>query len=239
MEDKLISPLESLIIHKSEVQGLLFAALKTKRELLLTYFNQNCFNVWFENIAYRNILGEKFSYYLDGFGMWATVKIIDNAKIRKFNASEVNEEIFGEFIRRQIPVILIGANFPKSIRDRKPLDVEKYFNGYEDLQNYDEMINRINDCSSKIVIIGLGVPLQEELAYKISQRIPGLQILCVGNFLEFYYGTIKRAPRIFHNSGFEWAFRLITEPKRLWRRYILGIPVFIIRLIKMKITKEI
>jgi N-acetylglucosaminyldiphosphoundecaprenol N-acetyl-beta-D-mannosaminyltransferase len=77
----------------------------------------------------------------------------------------------------------------------------------------------------------MGVPLQEKIAFELSKRINGLQIICVGNFLEFYFGTIKRAPKFLHNSGFEWIFRLLTEPRRLWKRYLIGIPVFIARII--------
>lgn len=238
MKDRSIAPFRTLMVKKSEIIELTFNSIETGRELLLTYFNQNCFNVWYENENYREILQEKFKYYIDGFGVWLALKVFNNTKIVRFNASEFNDELFREFEQKQLALILIGGKFSQSILDRKPLNIELYIDGYADLQNYDEMISKIINCSSKVLIIGLGVPLQEELADKISRRIPGLQILCVGNYLEFYFGTIKRAPKILRNSGFEWTFRLFTEPKRLWRRYLIGIPKFFILVFGELLKKE-
>ena len=85
----------------------------------------------------------------------------------------------------------------------------------------------------------MGVPQQELFAEKLL-RIPDSKVvICVGNFLEFYFGTKKRAPVFIQKIGMEWLFRLITEPGRLWNRYLIGIPLFIFRILKLKFEGKI
>ncbi len=231
------NPFNNLLISKSAIIDLTLTSITNGDELLLTYFNQHSFNTRYENNNFQIILEHKFQYYLDGIGVWAANKLFNNARIKRFNASEINQVLFDEFVQKEIPLILIGGNFTRSILNTKRLNVELYLNGYKDLDDFENLLITIAKTKIKTIVIGLGTPKQEEFAYKLSQKILGLQIICVGNFLEFYFGTIKRAPIILHNSGFEWLFRLITEPKRLWKRYLLGIPIFVFRLIKIKLTK--
>ncbi|MCH7517195.1 MAG: WecB/TagA/CpsF family glycosyltransferase [Bacteroidetes bacterium] len=99
-------------------------------------------------------------------------------------------------------------------------------------------MNDINSSSCKVIIIGMGVPRQELLAFNISKRAKVILIICVGNFLEFYFGTKKRIPKIFRNTGVEWLYRLISEPRRLWKRYLVGIPIFLFRILKLRIKTD-
>ena len=238
MSEKQNNPFNKLLINKSEIVDLVLISIQAEQELLLTYFNQHCFNVWYENSSFRNILDNKFVSYLDGFGICVTLKLLKKIKINRFNASEINDTLFSEFAHKEIPLILIGGKFSKTLLNDNNLNIKLYINGYDGFRDLENLFNTISKSMLKIIIIGMGVPLQEELAYKISQKISGLQIICVGNFLEFYFGTKKRAPFFLRNSGFEWLFRLFTEPKRLWKRYIFGIPLFFYRILRIYFHKN-
>ncbi|MAT58929.1 MAG: hypothetical protein CMF23_13225 [Ignavibacteriae bacterium] len=170
--------------------------------------------------------------------MYLALKILGQNIKSRFNASEINEQIFSFLVRDFIPVILIGGRFEKKILNKCPMNLKMYFNGYENVENIEDLIAQINESNVKTIILGMGSPKQEKLAFEISNKIPHLHLICVGNFLEFYFGTVRRAPLLLHNTGFEWVFRLVTEPKRLWKRYLIGIPMFIIRIIKLKIENS-
>lgn len=71
-----------------------------------------------------------------------------------------------------------------------------------------------------VIVLCLGFPLQEETALLLQGRINS-PIICLGASLDFYVGLKQRAPRILRISGLEWFWRLLQEPKRLWRRYLL------------------
>ncbi len=227
-----MKPFDKILADEHEIIYLALSSIEKGNELLLTYFNQHCYNLWAEDEKYRYHINTKFQYYLDGIGIWFALKFFINKKIKKFNASELNEKLFTVFTERQVPLVLIGGNFNETMIKNKPLNVVSYINGYEDAISIENVVQQISNSNSKLIILGLGVPLQEKLAVEIAFRIPNLQIICIGNFLEYYFGTKSRAPKLLRNSGLEWLFRLFTEPKRLWKRYLLGIPIFIFRVCK-------
>lgn len=78
------------------------------------------------------------------------------------------------------------------------------------------------DCTdANIVWVALGTPKQDFLAHELSIRT-GRPCIAVGAAFDFVAGTVKEAPTYIQNSGFEWAYRLAMEPRRLWRRYLIG-----------------
>lgn len=228
--------LHQIVTNKAVVLHSCKNAIIEKNRFLLTYLNQHSFNISYQDQDFKNLLENEFKVYLDGMGMYLALKFLGQNINYRFNASEINEQIFSILVNEGTPIVLIGGRFPHQLIEDTKLNVAKYFNGYEDVENGDNIIDHIKVCGVKTIIIGMSVPLQEKLAFEISNRINNIRIICVGNFLEFYFGTILRAPRILHNSGFEWLFRMLTEPKRLWERYLLGIPIFLCRIIKMKLS---
>lgn len=98
-----------------------------------------------------------------------------------------------------------------------------------------EMINR---SSSHILFLGLGTPHQERWIAKYSRDCNVPIQICVGSGIDFLSGTYQRAPKILRGLGLEWIYRLIKEPSRLWKRYILGIPIFIFLIVKQKLSKK-
>ena len=81
----------------------------------------------------------------------------------------------------------------------------------------------------------MGMPKQEQLAYEIQKNIQGSGIIiCGGAIIDFKAGKVKRAPKIFRTLSLEWLYRLMNEPRRLFKRYVIGIPFFFFQLIKKK-----
>lgn len=91
----------------------------------------------------------------------------------------------------------------------------------------DKIVSDINSSGSDIVWIGLGSPKQDLWMYEHRGRINAPVIVGVGAAFDFLAGTKLQAPSWIRNNGFEWLFRLITEPRRLWRRYLLDYPAFV------------
>lgn len=84
-----------------------------------------------------------------------------------------------------------------------------------------ETIARINDSGAGIVFIGLGCPKQEVFAAEHRDAIRAVQ-LCVGAAFDIHAGMAPMAPRWMQNAGLEWFYRLCREPRRLWKRYLVG-----------------
>jgi bacterial polymer biosynthesis proteins, WecB/TagA/CpsF family len=90
------------------------------------------------------------------------------------------------------------------------------------------MVKAINDADPDLLWIGMTAPKQEKWTYANWDR---LNIHChvgtVGAVFDFFAGTYKRAPEIWQRLGLEWLYRLLAEPRRMWRRYIIGNMEFI------------
>lgn len=98
------------------------------------------------------------------------------------------------------------------------------------------IIKAINDANPDLLWIGMTAPKQEKWTY---QHWDELDIHChvgtIGAVFDFYAGTAKRAPKWWQEHSLEWLYRLIKEPKRMWRRYIIGNPLFLWNISKERV----
>jgi N-acetylglucosaminyldiphosphoundecaprenol N-acetyl-beta-D-mannosaminyltransferase len=98
----------------------------------------------------------------------------------------------------------------------------------EPTRNEDELgVERIRAAGPDIVWVGLSTPKQERWMAEHLERLEGPVLIGVGAAFDFVAGFKRQAPRWMQRSGLEWLFRLISEPRRLWRRYLLNIPLFV------------
>ncbi len=88
---------------------------------------------------------------------------------------------------------------------------------------------RIRDSGAAITFVGLGCPRQEVWAYEFGDLLE-LPILAVGAAFDLHAGTLPQAPPVLQRWGLEWLYRLSKEPRRLWKRYVLLNPLYLIYL---------
>lgn len=226
---------DKLITDEGLVIQLVSEAVEKRMGCLITYFNQHCYNIYFSDKSYKELIDKKFTTYIDGTGIGFALKLFGRKISSPFNASDLNEKLFNYFIDKKYSVYLVGGKISENIITQKSSNKLKpagYLQGYFKSEEEEGLIQKIIEHKPDVVIVGMGVPKQELFSAKLAEKMPGKIIICVGNFLEFYFGTIKRIPKNFRNTGIEWIYRLFLEPKRLWRRYILGIPKFFYLLLK-------
>jgi N-acetylglucosaminyldiphosphoundecaprenol N-acetyl-beta-D-mannosaminyltransferase len=102
----------------------------------------------------------------------------------------------------------------------------------------DQVAEMINASGADIVWCGLGTPKQDYWVAEFRPRLHCAAILAVGAAFNFHAGHVKQAPRWMMKSGLEWVFRLCSEPKRLWRRYIIGNPRFLMLTWRQFLSRE-
>jgi N-acetylglucosaminyldiphosphoundecaprenol N-acetyl-beta-D-mannosaminyltransferase len=90
----------------------------------------------------------------------------------------------------------------------------------------DVIVRRIRDSGARIVFVGLGCPRQEIWSYEYRDALR-MPIVAVGAAFDFHAGTTPQAPRWMQDRGLEWLFRFSTDPRRLWRRYVLLNPWYL------------
>jgi N-acetylglucosaminyldiphosphoundecaprenol N-acetyl-beta-D-mannosaminyltransferase len=88
-------------------------------------------------------------------------------------------------------------------------------------------VARINAARPDLVWVGIGTPKQDFWMAHFRPRLDAPVLIAVGAAFNFHAGQVRQAPRWMMGAGLEWLFRLVMEPRRLWRRYLIGIPRFI------------
>jgi N-acetylglucosaminyldiphosphoundecaprenol N-acetyl-beta-D-mannosaminyltransferase len=95
--------------------------------------------------------------------------------------------------------------------------------------NADEpaVVARIRDARPDLLLVALGAPKQELWTQRVREQIRPAVAVCIGASLDFITGRVTRAPQWISSMGLEWLYRLIQEPRRLWRRYLVQDPKFV------------
>jgi N-acetylglucosaminyldiphosphoundecaprenol N-acetyl-beta-D-mannosaminyltransferase len=94
------------------------------------------------------------------------------------------------------------------------------------------VVQEINGARPDILLVGMGMPLQE---YWLIENRDGLEVSVVltgGAVLDYVPRGLRPGPRVLTDNGFEWLARLLVEPRRLWRRYLFGTPLFLLRVLR-------
>jgi N-acetylglucosaminyldiphosphoundecaprenol N-acetyl-beta-D-mannosaminyltransferase len=116
-------------------------------------------------------------------------------------------------LEAQFPGLIIAGMEPSRFRRLRP--EEKI-----------ELAARIRTSGAAIAFVGLGCPRQEAFTYEFRDHLQ-MPILAVGAAFPFLAGIVPQAPRWMQDAGLEWLFRLLSEPRRLWRRYLLLNPAYV------------
>jgi N-acetylglucosaminyldiphosphoundecaprenol N-acetyl-beta-D-mannosaminyltransferase len=102
----------------------------------------------------------------------------------------------------------------------------------------EQVVQAINAADPDIVWIGLSTPKQERWMAEHLGRLTAPVLIGVGAAFDFHSGLKKQAPRWMQRSGLEWLFRLASEPDRLWRRYLVNNPLFMLLVLQQALGLE-
>jgi N-acetylglucosaminyldiphosphoundecaprenol N-acetyl-beta-D-mannosaminyltransferase len=145
-------------------------------------------------------------------------------------------QICARAAKEGLPVYFYGST-PKTVEALQPA-LERKFPGlvvagvepskfrHLTCEEKTELSSRIRNSGAALVFVGLGCPRQEVFAYEFRGLL-AVPVLAVGAAFSFLAGTLPQAPAWMQNVGLEWFYRLLSEPRRLWRRYLFLNPAYL------------
>lgn len=205
---------------------------------LVTYLNAWCFLVAGRDADYAAILRGCDGVYADGQAVvWASRWRAEGGALpERVNAADFIPDFLHGAAARGLRVRLLGsepgvaARAAERFRAEVPgLVITGADDGYFTDGGEEAVVSRIAADAPDLLLVGMGVPLQEKWAAANLARLNCRAIWCVGAMFEYYGGARARAPVWTRKAGLEWLFRLVLEPRRLWRRYLVGNAAFILR----------
>ncbi len=199
---------------------------------ILAFVNAHAMNEAAEKIEFYEALKQSDMILRDGSGIAMLYKKLALDAGLNLNGTDLIPNILKESNKKKIA--LYGTQEPYLTQAKTHVNtvlaqesIVQTQHGFHELSVYlDEAKKEMPD----IIVLAMGMPKQEILANKLKQELshPCL-IICGGAILDFLAGRVSRAPSWMRKFGMEWLYRLMLEPKRLFKRYVIGNPLFMYR----------
>ena len=202
------------------------------------YVNAHVLNQSRVNPELREALERADLVYCDGYGVRLAAKALETAVPHRMTGADCIWGLAGLCAAAGQSVYLLGsepgvaAEAARRLSRRFPqLDVAGTHHGYFEAGSAHDarVLEDINARRPDIVLVGMGSPKQELWIERNADRLDADVLWSVGALFDYVSGRTPRAPALLSDNGLEWIFRLAVEPQRMWRRYLLGNPVFVSR----------
>lgn len=212
------------------------------RPALAAYVNAHTLNLASRDSGYRALLETADIVLNDGAGLSIAGRVFGKPFPENLNGSDFNPRILEEAAARGWPVFFLGARpgvaaeAARRLSGRIPgLDVVGARDGYFRPDESQAVAREIASAGAGLLMVAMGNPLQEMWLSRHLEATGARLGIGVGAFLDFTAGVVPRAPAWMNRLGIEWLYRLLQEPRRMWRRYVLGNPVFLARVLRARL----
>lgn len=181
---------------------------------------------------------------IDGMAVVWALRLLGYKVSERVPCPDLADDLMSLAEKRNFSVFLLGASdkslglcVKRLLSIYPSLRISGYRNGYFSAEEESSVVQKINEANPDILLLGMPSPKKEFFIETYRDRISIRYSLGVGGYFDIVSSTTRRAPRWLQKMGLEWAYRLIQEPRRMWRRYLIGNVEFIIIIIKEIIFK--
>jgi N-acetylglucosaminyldiphosphoundecaprenol N-acetyl-beta-D-mannosaminyltransferase len=181
----------------------------------------------------------------DGVGAVLGVRILSGKKIKKIAGADLFFYEMERLEKIKGKCFFLGSTNETLLKIKKRANKEypnviiEYFSPpYKpefSLEENDIMIEKVNSFEPDVLFVGMTAPKQEKWTYTNFKVLKVGHVGSIGAVFDFYAGSVKRAPGFMISIGLEWFYRLIKEPRRMWRRYLIGNFKFVYFIIREKL----
>jgi N-acetylglucosaminyldiphosphoundecaprenol N-acetyl-beta-D-mannosaminyltransferase len=214
------------------------------KRLTCVFLNPHSVVIAERDAAFRQALTSASAVFCDGVGLSLASLLLNRRRVHRVYGYEFFMALSSELSRRRLGRVFFiggGAEDLQALVARYRLD----FPGIVGIEAYappfraDFSDAEIADMSARIVAsgadvlwLGLGSPKQEKVLHRLMQHCNVSCGAAVGAVFDFYNGKVRHAPDWVRRLGLQWLHRLTLEPKRLWRRTIISMPVFVSQVVR-------
>ncbi len=209
---------------------------QTKSRHAYAFVNADCLNQASRNSSYARVLSHQQKVFADGSGIRLAAKIRGINVRGNVNGTDLFPLLCAEMEKQGLSLFLLGAApgiadaVVKNILEKFPnLKIAGTQDGFFKSADTPSVIEKINNTKADILLVAMGVPCQELWIESNFSHLNCQVAIGVGGLFDFFSGRISRAPVWMRQTGLEWIWRFLQEPRRMWRRYILGNPLFLFR----------
>lgn len=230
----------------ADVKDIFIDVLERKESKIFTTFNLDFLRIADNNKAFNKIAKNSELNFPDGAGITSLIKLKYKHNIKRITGNDLFP-ILLEIVKsldKKIAIVGSSEETQKVVFKRMMsefglekenilmISPEYMFENSDELSS--KVIKTLIDFKPDVLLAALGCPRQEIWLFENMNKIQSKINIGIGATLDFFSGTKQRAPKLFQIIGLEWFWRLLTEPKRLFRRYIIyDLPFYLKMLIRI------
>lgn len=209
------------------------------------YVNVHALNLAATDSAFREILNRGDLVFCDGFGVKLGARLVGRDLPDRMTPPDWIDDFLMSL--GPSPVFLLGdepgvAEECSSVMTAKHagLAIAGTHTGFFEINGEENqrLIRRINESKARVLLVGMGMPRQERWIDENRSTLNPSVVVSVGALFRWYAGVEQRAPRWFTDRGLEWLFRLVRHPIRHFRRYVVGNPLFVARVLQQRVSSR-
>lgn len=228
------------------IVGAIAATIREERRLIVGHYNVHGFNLSMQLPWFHDFLQQADITHCDGMGIIKALGFLGVQLPQHYRVSYslLMPALLRECDRQGFKLFLLGAK-PAALESALTTLRQQYPNasfagqhGYfdrDDPQDNLRVIQAINTARPHILLVGMGMPLQEAWVSNHQAQLQANAILMGGAIIDRLAGQVSDCPGLISNVGLEWAYRLAKEPRRLGARYVIGNPAFISQILLAKL----
>lgn len=242
MESTKILGCKVSLITMAELNSYIISKVKHNLKEAILNVNINCINLAQKHTWLKQVLNQTDIVFCDGDGVRLGASILGVNLPEKITYNRWIWDLAQISVDNNMSWYLFGSSEnviarSKEVLSKKfnDLNIIGFRSGYfnETLDNKD-IIKEINTLKPNILILGMGMPKQEKWLFENIDKLDVNIILTGGAVFDYVSGNTKMTPNFYYKYKIEWLYRFIQEPRRLFKRYIIGNPLFILRVLLSK-----
>ncbi len=227
------------------IQAAIDLSYRQQKRIVIANYNINAFNLSFQLPWFHQFLEESEIVHCDGFGIIKAMQYLklDIKNDYRVSYTDLMPALLEQCDRNGWGVFLLGTKAEtieaaiENLTATYPNAKFSGHHGYFNRNNRDsnaEIIKTINAAQPQILIVGMGMPIQEEWVKQHRDRLQVNAILVGGAVIDRLAGLVEDCPEWLSKNGLEWVYRFSKEPRRLAARYLLGNPAFALQVLLAK-----
>lgn len=209
-------------------ESFLFDLQIMKKTTIISFLNAHAVNLSFSNKFFFHTLLKSDFLLRDGVGIKFAFWLFGMDPKYNLNGTDLIPYILSKFPKKRLSVYGSRQKVLKKFykKYKKQLNIVSFVDGFCEKDIY---FKDIEENKPEIILLAMGMPKQEFLSSTIKESFPKHKFLVIngGAIIDFMSNSITRAPVIYRKTGLEWLFRLIKEPRRLFKRYVIGNILFL------------
>jgi N-acetylglucosaminyldiphosphoundecaprenol N-acetyl-beta-D-mannosaminyltransferase len=209
-------------------------ALRGRTPRTIFYANSYGVTLAEENPAFAAAMAKADATFCDGFGVYVASRVLGGSVPQRFAWPDWIDQLGEACLAHGASMFFLGASegvaaeAARRLEAAVPgLEVHSHHGHFEkDDASSRQVIDVVNRSGASVLLVGFGMPLQEIWITRHRAALKPVVVFSVGALFDYAAGNVARGPRLLTQHGFEWLTRLIIEPRRLWKRYLIGLPEF-------------